>query len=166
VRPDKKRARSKSKLAELFGLEAPETPTGPTAQRIKDDNSREAEAVLNYIEKPKTYLNVTCRHCDKPFMVNRSNVALCSDYCRAKELAAVGITWRWDRSPEERWYYVYDGDKRNTEPLVIGPEATEMILNNDLLGEVLDSSVETSVSVSVDTDDDSFLYGFDVEDTA
>lgn len=165
MREDKKRARSKNKLAELFGLEAPEIPTGPTAQRIKADSSREAEAVLDYVGSPNKYAFKVCRHCGEPFMANRSNVALCSDYCRAKELEAVGITWRWDRTPEQRWYYVYDGDKRNTEPLVIGPAATKMIVDNKI---GLDSSNTSDVgdTAVIDVDDDSFLYGFDVEDTA
>lgn len=159
MRPDKKRARAKNKLAELLGIEAPDNPTGPTAARIRDDNSREAEAVLDFLVNPKHYRNKECRHCGKSFTVNRANVALCSDYCREKELAAVGITWRWDRTPDQRWYYAYDGDPRSTEPLVIGPEATEMLRD---LPTNTDDSTAVSVSSAADTDsgslDDDFLF--------
>lgn len=159
MRPEKKRARSKNKLAELFGIDAPEQPNGPTIQRIKDDNSREAEAVIAFIDNKDSFRRKTCRHCGEAFMVNRANVALCSDYCRAKELEAVGITWRWDRSPEQRWYYAYDGDTRTTEPLVIGPDATEMIDSNNLGDVFSNKPPAVDVVASPVEGDDSFLYG-------
>lgn len=155
MRADKKRARSKNKLADLFGMEAPETPNGPTAARIKNDNSREAEAVIEYISNAEKFRSKTCRHCGENFLVNRANVALCSDYCRAKELEAVGITWRWDREPEARWYYAYDGDSRTTEPLVIGPHATKMIDDNNLADEFAAIPITSNATIV----DDSFLYG-------
>lgn len=165
MRADKKKARSRDKLAELFGLETPTPPTGPSAIRLKEDRSREAEGVLAYIENPTRFTTIKCRRCAKDFMVNRSNVALCSDLCREHELADVGIEWRWDRSPEERWYYVYDGDKRNTEPLVIGPVATKMILDNSL-GEpkkVVVAGVAASLDLNENSGNlnDEFLYGID-----
>lgn len=165
MRAEKKQERARNKLAELFGLEAPAKPTGPSAQRVKQDKSREAEAVVEFMGAPANFLARKCRRCQKPFMVNRGNVALCSDFCREKELADVGITWRWDRTPEQRWYYVYDGDKRSNEPLVIGPEATEMILSNDLPERPI--VVDTSTSDSADFDDE-FLFGFgeDIEHSA
>jgi len=157
MKREKKHARSRNKLAELLGIDAPEEkPTGPSARRVRNDASREAEAVLGYIRNPGSYDERACRRCKGLFMSDRANVALCSDTCRAAELADIGITWDWNKEPDQRWYYAFEGDTRTNEPLVVGVQATAILKSESF---VLPSSPVPVESNSIDLDDD-FLYNF------
>ncbi|HET7713500.1 MAG TPA: hypothetical protein VFK94_03955, partial [Patescibacteria group bacterium] len=78
MKADKKEQRRREQLAALFGMEEPPQLTGPTRKQRAADASREAEAVLKYIERPTTFTEHSCRECGKDFAVNRANVAYCS----------------------------------------------------------------------------------------
>ncbi len=78
---------AQKKLAALLGLEdsLPVNPSSlPVTERYANaTRSREAEAVIDYVAEPYRYRKVNCRVCSKDFAVDRSNVATCSDTCRA-----------------------------------------------------------------------------------
>lgn len=115
MREDTKR----NKLAALLGLDVPTARTDHRPKVAKENISREAEAVINFVSAPQTYARITCRSCGQDFLVNRANVALCSDKCRANELAEMGIDWDWSKSPEERWYVSSQNGRLTNEPLVV-----------------------------------------------
>lgn len=104
-----------------------EIPTARTSAKpavARDDRSREAEALISFVHSPQTFARITCRVCGHDFLVNRANVACCSDTCRAKELEALGVKWDWDKAPETRWYVNSQQNlKATNEPLVVMPAA-------------------------------------------
>lgn len=112
MKDDKRRAR----LAALFGM-AP-----PTQEELNEavDKSREAEAALAYYNEPSRFKEVTCKQCGLRFAVNRGSVAYCSDSCRRKMLADIGIEWDPNKTPEERW-------KPGVEPFIVTPQALQAI---------------------------------------
>jgi hypothetical protein len=120
LREDTKR----NKLAALLGMDSPPARTSAKPKVARDDVSREAEALINFVEAPQTFARITCRVCKGDFLVNRANVACCSDTCRARELDALGIKWDWDKAPESRWYVSSQQNlKATNEPLVVMPAA-------------------------------------------
>lgn len=144
MRQDKKVLRQQQKLAAMFGIEVPKQ-SGPLPGTLLNDTSREAEAVLAYKENPELFIQKKCTYCNKDFAVNRANVANCSDFCRAKELEAIGIVWDWSKSPELRWGMRYREDKLQNEPLVIQEQALDIVqqilgTNNNYGKEVVDIS--------------------------
>lgn len=107
------------RLAALFGLEAPKPPTD-TEVRNATTASREAEATILYFEDRTKFIERMCRICERVFAVNRSNIAFCSDDCRAVHIREVVGIDDWNptgRSPEERWSYQTGG----REPLIVPP---------------------------------------------
>jgi hypothetical protein len=127
LKQHKKEARNRDKLAELLGLEAPPKATSSSSAVLRQDRSREAEAVLTFVDKPLTFIKRACKVCGRGFLVDRSNVSCCSDTCRANGLKALGIEWDWSKPPESRWYFSYQGDKVTNEPLVVGPALLEAL---------------------------------------
>lgn len=105
-------------------MEAPPPRTSAKPKVARQNISREAESLIAFVEAPQTFARITCRVCNGDFLVNRANVACCSDDCRAKELAKLGIKWDWDKSPESRWYVSSQQNlKATNEPLVVMPAA-------------------------------------------
>ena len=104
-----------------------DTPPARTDHRpkvAKENISREAESLIQFVTSPQQFARITCRSCGQDFLVSRANVALCSDKCRANELAELGIDWDWSKSPEERWYVASQSNvKLTNEPLVVMPPA-------------------------------------------
>lgn len=92
------------------------------ARANKPNPFYEAEAVLLFLEKPARFLQKECKRkeCGEWFGTNYRAVAYCSDNCRIKELAAVGIEWDPSKRPEERW--------GGEEPLLIPPAALKALL--------------------------------------
>lgn len=135
MKQHKKEARAKDKLAELLGIENPKLE-GPPNKVVRENTSRGAEASIAFIDRPKSFAKRQCRNCGQVFFVDRANVALCSDNCRAKELSSKGIEWDWSKPPEERWYVSYQGDKNTDEPLVVPPELV------NVLQHLLDCSID------------------------
>lgn len=128
MREDKKQARNAAKLAALLGLEAP-TVTAPPPKVARQNVSREAEALITFVESPNTFARITCRVCGHDFLVNRANVTCCSDVCRASELEVLGIKWDWSKPPESRWYVSSQGGKLTNEPLVVPPAALAALID-------------------------------------
>lgn len=120
MKADKKAER----LAALFGLEAPKPPS-PAELRRKAHVSREAEAVILYVEEPAKFLERECRICHRHFAVNRSHIAFCSDDCRSVHLNdVIGLEWSpTGRTPEERWSAQTGGP----EPLIVPPAALTLV---------------------------------------
>lgn len=139
MREDTKR----NKLAALLGLDVPTARTDHRPAVLRDNASREAEAVINFVKAPQTYARVTCRSCGQEFLVNRANVALCSDRCRANELAEMGIDWDWNRSPESRWYVSSQNGRLTNEPLVVPPLALKALETAYLLWGKKDTNVSS-----------------------
>jgi len=110
VKESKKEARRREQLAALFGMDAP-PPSESAPLRIAHENgSREAEAVIAFLDRPTTFVERSCQNCGKDFAVNRGNVSLCSDTCRAAFLLEkFGIVWDWNKPPNERYYYRIPG---------------------------------------------------------
>lgn len=104
MRQDKKEERNRQKLAELFGLQE-HVPAEPTqSYTIRQQNtSREAEAVLAYVDEPKKFTQRPCKWCESVFAADRGSVAYCSDDCRKHALAELGIVWDPNKDPRERW---------------------------------------------------------------
>jgi len=134
LRQSKKEERNRNKLAELFGLqEHLPTEATPTQQIQTNNKSREAEAVLAYVDEPKKFKQRPCKNCESVFAADRGNVAYCSDDCRKHALAQIGIIWDPDKDPRERWDFkmvVNDsGDSQlvnanvSREPLTVPPPA-------------------------------------------
>lgn len=118
----------KQRLAELFGLEAPPEPK-PEDTVAKESRSREAEAVLLYVENPKGFTRVLCKRCRQSFAVNRGSIRYCSDTCRAEALNDIGIVWDFNRHPADRWRT----GRAGPEPLLVPPPALEVLDSWDLL---------------------------------
>lgn len=119
MRQDKKEARLAAQVAQMFGIDTTLIATGPTNQRLKNNSSREAEAVLAFVESPQNFTKKSCKYCGHTFATDRANVAYCSDKCRAGALDQIGIKFDWSKSPEARWYSRFEGDKLTREPLII-----------------------------------------------
>jgi len=145
MRQDKLEERKRQQLAALFGLEEhlPTEPT-PTQQINQENKSREAEAVLEYYSSRQTFKPRPCKWCESVFAANRGNVAYCSDSCRQKALAEIGIIWDPSKDPRERWdlkIVLDDGQlmlpQISREPLIVPPPALL------LADKILESQVET-----------------------
>lgn len=124
--------KKKERLAALFGLELPEAPAPPTP----DDEmaSRSADATLIYFETPEYFREVECKRCGHKFAVNMASVAYCSDDCRKKSLADIGIEWDSSKPPAMRW--------GRHIPLVVPPQALALVQETHLTQE------EATVSVA------------------
>lgn len=140
------------KLAELLGLDMPTAPTSPRAAIQRENRSREAEAVLEFVSYPTTFRMPSCTRCGNNFAVNRANVSYCSDKCRAEALADMGIKFDWDKDPASRWYVVQHNSATTAEPLVVPPEFIEFIVRN--LNINRDSGKDDEVVVAPDLNKD------------
>lgn len=116
--------RLQAKAAAAFGVVLPPAVEPITDQQLKanQDVSREAEAVIAYINDPRKFIQKECDSCGGTFAVNRGNVARCSDDCRTRWLARRGIIWDPNKDPSERWDF--------REPLVILPQVLSPLLEN------------------------------------
>lgn len=115
--------KKREKLAALLGLDVPTKASGPPRQVAKESRSREAEAVIQFVETPRAFAIVKCKNCGDEFLVNRGNVSMCSDTCRARALAKIGIEWDWSKNPAERWYATSVLSQTTNEPLIVPPQA-------------------------------------------
>lgn len=88
----------------------------------EQEPDREAEAVLQFLEAPKTFRARECKRtiCHNMFSSNYKGVAYCSNACRALDLASMGIKWDPYKDPEQRW--------GGEPPLIIGPEAMQKLI--------------------------------------
>lgn len=127
VKESKKQARAQAKLAALLGMDAPDRRTTPLPRHAAETRSREAQATLEFVDKPHTFRRVECKVCERVFYVNRGQVSCCSDICAAKGLAEIGIEWDWSKPPESRWYVNHAGGKITNEPLIVPPEALDAL---------------------------------------
>lgn len=127
MKASKKRERNEAKLAALLGLAPPDTRDRPLPNDAKNTASRGAQATLEFVHNPHKFHKVMCKECGQSFYVNRGQVACCSDVCAAKGLAKIGIQWDWHKPPESRWAVKYQGDKETNEPLIVPPEAVEVL---------------------------------------
>lgn len=112
MRQDLKIARAMqkfAKLAEQAGkpIEVPKdlktAATEIVHQRKNPDPYYEAEGLLLFLEKPARFAFKPCKRCNEMFGTNYRSVAYCSDNCRKRSLAEIGIRWDPSKSPEERW---------------------------------------------------------------
>lgn len=95
------------------------------SQALQDkqiEASREAEAVLLYTSRPKTFQQKECGNCGGVFAVDRASVGYCSDSCRSHYLARLGIVWDWKKPQEYRWQF--------QEPLVIRPQVLAPLIEH------------------------------------
>ena len=141
-------------------MDAP-PPSESAPLRVEHQNgSREAEAVIAYLERPVAFVERSCKMCGADFLVNRGNVTLCSDTCRANYLLReFGIDWDWNKPPNERYYYRIPGiesqwdypdtpkgrqerlDRSNleearaiaAEPLSISPDTTRVLKEREVV---------------------------------
>lgn len=88
--------------AKLFGvtLEEYRKMRGDEEQ---SDKTREAQAVLLFMEHPHAFMQKECDECGMIFMTTYKFVSLCSNACRIKSLRRMGIEWNPSRNPDERW---------------------------------------------------------------
>lgn len=116
----------KRKLAELLGIPyEPPKPPDPKEELRKETVSREAEAVVLYMEDPAKFITRLCRVCHQPFGVNRASISCCSDRCRQDLLSE---TYGLDvdlslRTPQERWTHNTGG----REPLIVPPPVIKLL---------------------------------------
>lgn len=113
-----KEEKYRERLAALLGIQVPPEPT-PEEIRENESKSREAEAVIAFVENPNGFKERDCNNCGKQFAVNRANVAYCSDHCRKVALESKGLRWNPEKTPEERWGV--------NEPLTVSPQAYEAV---------------------------------------
>lgn len=123
MKDETRKKRAAEKLAALFGLEAPVEPTKD--ERVNAATiSREAEAVLLYVEDRNKFQTKPCKVCGLMFAVNRGSIGYCSDSCRKRALAALGLDWNpLSRTPEDRWGPMTGGP----EPLVVPPSVLPIL---------------------------------------
>lgn len=142
MKTEKKEQRARDKLAELFGLQE-HVPTEPEPSQTEKDltNSRQAEAVIEYITRPQLFKQVECKQCGGVFATNRGNVSYCSDTCRKHKLAELGIVWDPTKPQELRWDY--------REPLIVPPPA---LVVADLAVEMLIQAEQDKVQVEQTSD--------------
>jgi hypothetical protein len=111
-----------AKLAASMGVDFKVDDNAVEAEldhRRKVPAYHEAEALLQALEKPATHTIKMCKRCGEPFGTNYRGVAYCSDTCRAKALAQIGIRWDWKKSPEERW--------GGEPPSVLSPQLVKLL---------------------------------------
>lgn len=121
--PETKAKREQEKLAAYLGISVEELPD--YQQEISDSNerTRNAQAVLLFLERPGEFISKKCDYCRGSFLTTYQFVSNCSDSCRRKSLERIGITWDPARTPEERW-------KRANIPTeyTVPPRALEILL--------------------------------------
>lgn len=185
MKESKKEQRKREKLAALFGMNTPQQVNTIPTSRYGQDVSRDAEAFLGYVSRPQSYIERSCINCGKDFAVNRANVTLCSDSCRAQELAKIGVEWDWNKPPESRYYYRIPGIESTwaakgmnvqqlselensrayaAEPLTVPPEALQVakaVINARVNDEGLNAQVRDTVNTELDAIE---VVDFDVDD--
>lgn len=88
-----------AKLAALLGLTPKLEEHKATKNKViavtEDEigKSREAQALLYFLQAPDLFQAKICPHCGEGFLVSRRFVKCCSYTCIAKELETVGIKW-------------------------------------------------------------------------
>lgn len=97
-----KQERHNKRLAELLGIK-PEEVASLRSKDNADTITREAQAVLLFIEKPEAFISKKCDECHQPFLTTYQFVSVCSTDCRIKSLEKIGIDWNPLHTPEERW---------------------------------------------------------------
>lgn len=124
MRASKKADRAMEQLAALLtkhGMAVEQVEAiKETAPTSRDAISRQAEAVLLFLETPAKFTTKLCKRCGEAFGTNYRAVSFCSDNCRAREMEKqLGIKWNWYKPEEERW--------GGEPPLVIPPPALQKI---------------------------------------
>lgn len=94
--------RHDEKLAELLGITY-EDVLASREQEERDDKVLEGSAVLLFLEHPNAFIQKFCKECGEHFLTTYQFVSECSNACRAKNLARIGITWNPMHNQSERW---------------------------------------------------------------
>lgn len=107
MKPATKRKKQEAALA-AFLIANGHSPEEVAAARLAsgdtaEKRSQEAESVLSFIRKPGNYTVKNCRRCEATFGTSYSAVGYCSDGCRRRDLADIGIKWDTSQPPEKRW---------------------------------------------------------------
>jgi hypothetical protein len=113
--------------------------------------SLEAESVLYYVKvRGVGFSDKTCEECKQPFATTYGAVDYCSDLCRYKSLAKIGIAWNiYGKTDSERW----DG----RIPKVIGPAAFKAALEaveRELDEEEAEEAANPSVDPMIDREEE------------
>lgn len=123
MKPEKKAERTLQKLQEYLLATGVDPEALKQAQQTpvqsRDESSLEAEAVLAYVDNPKSFLRKVCKRCEEPFLANFQSVAYCSDHCRSRALAQLGVQWNPHRSMQDRW--------RGNPPMIVPAAALRQI---------------------------------------
>lgn len=125
--PRKRAKRKQEKLIEYLKSQGKLTDEQAAEIRLqepretRDDRSLQAEAVLAFIQKPINFVVRNCKRteCGQSFGTNYLYVGYCSDNCRAKDLAKIGIQWDHQKSARDRW--------GGEPPLVVPPSALQAL---------------------------------------
>lgn len=102
MKPAIKSDRQNKKLAELLGL-SPEAVQALRTKEDSDTHTREASAILLFIERPDAFITKRCDECKGTFATTYQFVSVCSTNCRIRSLKKIGIDWNPLHTPEERW---------------------------------------------------------------
>lgn len=94
--------RHDERLAQLLGIPLEAVQAQREAEE-QNDKSREAQAVHLFLERPDAFITKVCKKCGGTFLTTYQFVAYCSNRCRIKSLADIGIDWNPYHTPEERW---------------------------------------------------------------
>lgn len=70
---------------------------------VQKEQSRNAEAVVEWVRAPDKFKHRSCSVCTTVFLVNYPSVAMCSDKCRREHLRRIGIEWDSNKPVEARW---------------------------------------------------------------
>lgn len=83
--------------------------------------SSEAEAVLAYVANPRGFYTRLCKYDSERFVTNSKHSSYCSDRCRQRALADIGIEWDPTKPQRERW--------GGEPPLTLSPAALSALLD-------------------------------------
>lgn len=126
AQPSKRRvntaARRLAAAAKAMGLDLNNLniPTPEQGLQAQYRSQLEAESTLYYVEtKGAGFKDKDCKECGLPFSSTHLAVSYCSDVCRQRALAKIGIPWNpYGKSETQRW----DG----RVPKTLGPTALEL----------------------------------------
>jgi hypothetical protein len=126
VKREIKTAREVAKLAKLLNLNVSDTEIKESARDIRAKTPPKyllTEHCIRYLERPEAYLKKQCKgpNCNEWFVTSYHAVAYCSDLCRKRRLAELGVDYNPSaKSLEERW---------GGEPPMVLPTALTDILD-------------------------------------
>jgi hypothetical protein len=111
----------------------------------------EAESTIYYVSvRGKGFTDKICKQCDEPFTTTYRAVNYCSELCRYKSLAEIGIAWNVNGKTDlERW--------GGRIPKVLGPQAFKAALEaveRQIAQEEAEDAAAPSVDPMIDQDDE------------